>query len=127
MQQCTAEGKVNGNYGRSTIAVTTASKPSVGGAGLFPVTQVTFANPDRLDVKYDYWSGPAIHQIMTYSSQEVSPDFWWSLFTDFIYKASTDLFVKVGAGSLEFEDVMSLKQQTVVQYTWDQGFVVTVP
>jgi hypothetical protein len=64
MPQWTAGGKVDGNYGRSTIAVTTASKRPVRAAGLFPVTQVTFANPDRPDVKYDYWSGQAIHQIM---------------------------------------------------------------
>jgi hypothetical protein len=64
MPQCTAGGKVDGYYARSTIAVTTASKRPVGGAGLFPVTQVTFANPDRPDIKYDYWSGQAIHQII---------------------------------------------------------------
>ncbi len=127
MPQWTAGGKVDGNYGRSTIAVTTASKRPVGGAILFPVIQVTFANPDRPYVKYDYWSGQAIHQIMAKSSQDVSPDFGWSLFTDFIYKTYTDLLVKVGAGSLKFEDAMSLKQQTVVQYTRDQGFAVTVP
>ena len=149
MPQWTAGGKVDGNYGGSTIAVTKASKHPAEAAefdkwlntdpkatleltnpdkaALFPVTLATFANPDWSDVKYDYWSGQAIHQVMAEASQEVNPDFGWSPFTDFVYTTYADLLVQVRAGSLKFEDAMSQLQEKVVQYAKDQGFTVTTP
>ncbi len=147
MPQWTAGGKVNGNYGGSTIAVTKASAhpkeaalfnlwlntdakatlelTNPDKAGLFPVTLPTLANPAWSDVPYDYWSGQAIHQVMAEAAKQVDPGFGWSPFTSFVYTTYADDLVKVRAGSMTFEELMQDLQAKCVQYAKDQGFTVT--
>ncbi len=149
MPQWTAGGKVNGNYGGSTDAVmkatkypkqaaqfakwlNTDAKPTLeltnpDKAGLFPVTLATLANTQWSDVKYDYWSGQAIHQVMAEAAKEVNPDFGWSPFTSYVYSTYTDDLTKVRAGQMSFEDLMNDLQAKCVQYAKDQGFTVTTP
>ena len=147
MPQWTAGGKVNGNYGGSTIAVAKATKhPAEAAAfdkwlntdakatleltnpdkaGLFPVTLATLANPAWSDVKYDFWSGQAIHSVMAEASKQIDPGFGWSPFTSFVYTTYADDLVKVRAGSMTFADLMNDLQAKCVQYAKDQGFTVT--
>jgi multiple sugar transport system substrate-binding protein len=147
MPQWTAGGKVNGNYGGSTIAVTKASKHPVEAAafdkwlntdakptleltnpdkaGLFPVTLATLANPAWSDVKYDYWSGQAIHSTMAEASKQIDPGFGWSPFTSFVYTTYADDLTKVRAGTMTFAELMQDLQAQCVQYAKDQGFTVT--
>jgi multiple sugar transport system substrate-binding protein len=149
MPQWTAGGKVNGNYGGSTIAVTKASThpkeaaefaqwlntdPTItleltnpDKAGLFPVTLATLSNPEWSDVTYDYWSGQAIHQVMAEAAQQVNPDFGWSPFTSFVYSTYADDLTEVRAGSMTFEQAMQDMQDKCVAYAKDQGFNVTTP
>jgi multiple sugar transport system substrate-binding protein len=147
MPQWTAGGKVNGNYGGSTIAVAKATKHPAEAAlfdqwlntdatatleltnpdkaGLFPVTLATLANPTWSDVKYDFWSGKAIHQVMAEASKQIDPGFGWSPFTSFVYTTYGDDLVKVRAGSMTFEELMQDLQTKCVQYAKDQGFTVS--
>jgi multiple sugar transport system substrate-binding protein len=147
MPQWTAGGKVNGNYGGSTIAVAKASKhpkeaamfdqwlntdakatlelTNPDKAGLFPVTLATLGTAAWSDVKYDYWSGQAIHQVMAEASKQIDPGFGWSPFTSFVYTAYADDVTKVRAGSMTFEDLMKDLQTKSVQYAKDQGYTVT--
>jgi len=149
MPQWTAGGKVNGNYGGSTIAVTKASAhpqeaaefarwlntdptatlelTNPDKAGLFPVTLDTLANPQWSDVPYDYWSGQAIHQVMAEAAKQVDPEFGWSPFTSFVYTTYADLLTQVRAGSVTFEQAMQTLQDQCVSYAQDQGFTVTTP
>jgi multiple sugar transport system substrate-binding protein len=149
MPQWTAGGKVNGNYGGSTIAVMKASQhpkeaaefdqwlntdPNItleltnpDKAGLFPVIQATLSNPKWSDVTYDYWSGQAIHQVMAQAAQQVNPNFGWSPFTSFVYTTYADDLTKVRAGEMTFEQAMQDLQTKCVAYAKDQGFTVTTP
>lgn len=149
MPQWTAGGKVNGNYGGSTIAVMKASahpteaaefaqwlntdpKITLGltnpdKAGLFPVTLATLSNSEWSDVPYDYWSGQAIHQVMAEAAQQVDPNFGWSPFTSFVYSTYADDLTQVRAGSMTFEQAMQDMQDKCVAYAKDQGFTVTTP
>jgi multiple sugar transport system substrate-binding protein len=146
MPQWKAGDKVNGNYGGSTIAVAKATthpkeaamfaqwlntdaKVTVeltnpDKAGLFPVTQATYANKQWSDVTYDYWSGQAIHQVMAQAAQQVDPNFGWSPFTDFVYTSYADLVTQIKAGSITFEQAMQTLQDKSVTYAKDQGFTV---
>lgn len=149
MPQWTAGGKVNGNYGGSTVAVMKASQhPAEAAAfaqwlntdptatleltnpdkaGLFPVTLDTLANPQWSDVPYEYWSGQAIHQVMAEAAKQVDPEFGWSPFTSFVYTTYADLLTQVRAGSITFEQAMQSLQDQCVTYARDQGFTVTTP
>ena len=149
MPQWTAGGKINGNYGGSAIAVTKASAhpkeaaafaqwlnvdakttlalTNPDGAGLFPVTQSTLSNPDWKDIKYDYWSGQAIHQVMSDAAQQVDVNFSWSPFTDFVFTTYADEIAKVKAGTITFEQALQDLQDKTVAYGKDQGFTVTTP
>ena len=149
MPQWTAGGKINGNYGGSTSAVTKASAhpkeaaafaqwlnvdpkatldlTNPDGAGLFPVTQGTLSNPTWKDVKYDYWSGQAIHQTMLDAAQQVDVNFAWSPFTDFVFTTYGDEISQVKAGTITFEQALKDLQDKVVAYAKDQGFTVTTP
>jgi multiple sugar transport system substrate-binding protein len=149
MPQWTKGGAVNGNYGGSTDAVMKATKhpkeaamfdqwlnmdakatlelTNPDKAGLFPVTLATLSNPQWSDVKYDYWSGQAIHQVMAQAAQQVDPSYGWSPFTSFVYSTYADDLTKVRAGSMTFEDLMKDLQAKCVSYAKDQGFTVTTP
>jgi multiple sugar transport system substrate-binding protein len=149
MPQWTAGGQKNGNYGGSTIAVTKVSQhpkeaaafdqwlntdgkitlelTNPDKAGLFPITQDTLKNKDWSDVKYDFWSGDAIHQVMAQAAQQVDPNFGWSPFTNFVYTTYADDLTKVKAGQMTFEDAMKDLQDKSVAYAKDQGFTVTNP
>jgi multiple sugar transport system substrate-binding protein len=149
MPQWTAGGKINGNYGGSTSAVTKASAhpkeaaafaqwlnvdpkatldlTNPDGAGLFPVTQATLSNPEWKDVKFDYWSGQAIHQTMLDAAQQVDVNFAWSPFTDFVFTTYGDEISQVKAGTITFEQALKDLQDKVVTYAKDQGFTVTTP
>jgi multiple sugar transport system substrate-binding protein len=149
MPQWTAGGKVNGNYGGSTIAVTKASKHPAEAAqfsqwlntdakvtlgltnpdkaALFPVTLATLSNKQWSEVTYDYWSGQAIHQVMAEAAQQIDPNFAWSPFTNYVYTTYGDLLVQVRAGKATFEKAMQDLQTAVVTYAKDQGFTVTTP
>jgi multiple sugar transport system substrate-binding protein len=149
MPQWTAGDKINGNYGGSSIAVTKASAhpkeaaafaqwlnvdPATtlaltdpAGAGLFPVTQGTLADPKWKDVTYDYWSGQAIHQTMLEAAQQVDVNFAWSPFTDFVFTTYADEITNVKAGTTTFEQALQNLQDKVVAYGKDQGFTVNTP
>ena len=149
MPQWTAGGKINGNYGGSSIAVTKASAhpkeaaafaqwlnvdakttlalTDPAGSGLFPVTQGTLSNPAWKDVKYDYWSGEAIHQTMAEAAQQVDVNFAWSPLTDFVFQTYTDEVAKVKAGEITFEQAFKNVQDKTAAYGKDQGFTITVP
>lgn len=146
MPQWTAGGQVNGNYGGSTIAVTKATqhpkeaeifdrwlntdpKPLLAltdpaKAGLFPVTLATLANPAWSDIKYDYWSGQAIHQVMADAAKQVDVSYQWSPFTDFVYTTYADEIIAVKAGTETYEQAMQNMQDKVTAYAKDQGFTV---
>ena len=146
MPQWSAGGKVNGNYGGSTIAVTKASQhpkeaeafdrwlntdPKItleltnpDKAGLFPVTQGTLSNPQWSGVTYDFWSGQAIHKTMAEGSQLVDVNFQWSPFTDFVYTTYADELTAVKAGSETLEQAMQNLQSKSSAYAKDQGFTV---
>jgi multiple sugar transport system substrate-binding protein len=147
MPQWTAGGKINGNDGGSSIAVTKASAhpkeaaafaqwlnvdpkttlalTDPAGSGLFPVTQGTLSDPTWKDVKYDYWSGQAIHQTMLEAAQQVDVNFAWSPFTDFVFTTYADEITQVKAGTITFEQALQNIQDKVVAYGKDQGFTVT--
>ena len=149
MPQWTAGGKINGNYGGSTIAVTKASAhpkeaaefdrwlnvdpkatldlTNPAGAGLFPVTVDTLANPKWKDITYEYWSGQAIHQVMLEAANQVDVNFAWSPFTDFVFTTYGDEISQVKAGTITFEQALQNVQDKVVTYAKDQGFTVTTP
>ena len=149
MPQWTAGGKINGNYGGSTIAVTKASAhpkeaaefnrwlnvdPTAtlnltdpAGAGLFPVTLDTLANPKWKDVTYEYWGGQAIHQTMLEAANQVDVNFAWSPFTDFVFTTYGDEISQVKAGTITFEQALQNVQDKVVTFAKDQGFTVTTP
>jgi multiple sugar transport system substrate-binding protein len=149
MPQWTEGGQVNGNYGGSTIAVMGASAhpaeaaafaqwlntdPAItleltnpDGAGLFPVTLATLADPAWADVPYDYWSGQAIHQVMAEAAQQIDPGFGWSPFTSFVYTTYTDDLALVRSGDITFEAAMQDLQERCVEYATGQGFTVTAP
>lgn len=146
MPQWTAGGKVNGNYGGSTIAVTKASKypkeaetfnrwlntdPGItlaltnpDSAGLFPVTLSTLSDPKWSDQTYDYWSGQAIHKVMAEAAAQVDVNYQWSPFTDFVYTTYADEVNAVKAGTQTFEQAMQNMQDKVTTYAKDQGFTV---
>src|SRR5690349_5633614 len=149
MPQWTAGGKINGNYGGSTIAVTKATAhpkeaaafaqwlttdskvtmevTAADKAALFPVTTQILNDPTWANGTDDFWSGQAIHQIMSTAAQEVNVNFGWSPFTDFVYTTYADELAQVKAGSISFEQAMQDLQDKVVQYAKDQGFTVTTP
>ena len=149
MPQWTAGGKINGNYGGSTSAVTKASAhpkeaaafaqwlnvdpkatldlTNPDGAGLFPVTQATLSNPEWKDITYEYWSGQAIHQTMLDAANQVDVNFAWSPFTDFVFTTYADEISQVKAGTITFEQALKNLQDKVVTYAKDQGFTVTTP
>jgi multiple sugar transport system substrate-binding protein len=149
MPAWTAGDKTNGNYGGSTIAVTKASAhpkeaaafaqwlnvdpkatldlTSPDGAGLFPVTQATLADAKWKDVKYEYWSGQAIHQTMLDAAQAVDVNFAWSPFTDFVFTTYADEITQVKAGTITFEQALTDLQTKVVAYGKDQGFTIKTP
>jgi len=149
MPQWSADSKVNGNYGGSTIAVMKATEhpkeavefalwlntdsqvtldlTNPDKAGLFPVTLATLSNSEWLDISYDYWSGQAIHQVMAEAAQQVDPDFDWSPFTSFVYSTYADNLTEVQAGSMTFEEAMQDMQDKCVAFAEDQGFTVSTP
>jgi multiple sugar transport system substrate-binding protein len=146
MPQWTAGGKINGNYGGSSIAVTKASQhpkeaaafdlwlntdakttldlTNPDGAGLFPVTNTTLTNPAWKDIKYDYWSGEAIHQTMMEAANQVQVNFAWSPFTDFVFTTYADEMTKVKAGTITFDQALQDLQDKTSAFAKDQGFTV---
>ncbi len=149
MPQWTAGGKINGNYGGSTSAVTKASAhpkeaaefakwlntdpkttldlTNPDGSGLFPITLTTLNDPAWKDVKYEYWSGQAIHQVMLEANQQVDVNFAWSPFTDFVFATYGDEITQVKAGTITFEQALQNLQDKTVTYAKDQGFTVSTP
>lgn len=146
MPQWTAGGKVDGNYGGSTIAVTKASQhpkeaeifdrwlntdpkttldlTNPDKSGLFPVTLSTLSNPKWSDTTYDYWSGQAIHKVMADAASQVDVSYQWSPFTDFVFTTYGDEITAVKAGTETFEQAMQNMQDKVTTYAKDQGFTV---
>lgn len=136
----------NGNYGGSSIAITkatkhpkeamvfntwlnTAMKATLGltdpaGAGLFPVTLGTLNDPSWKDVKFDFWSGAAIHQTMMQAATGVDPNFTWSPFTDFVFTTYADEMTKVKSGSQSYAAALKNLQDKTIQFAKDQGFTV---
>lgn len=146
MPQWTAGGKVNGNYGGSTIAVTKASQhpkeaeafdrwlntdpkalldlTNADKAGLFPVNLATLSDPKWADTTYDFWSGQAIHKVMADASKQVDVSYQWSPFTDFVYTTYANEIIAVKAGTQTYEQAMQNMQDKVTAYAKDQGFTV---
>ncbi len=146
MPQWTAGGKVNGNYGGSTIAVTKATthpkeaeafnrwlntdagitlaltNPDT--AGLFPVTLSTLADPKWSDTPYDFWGGQPVHQVMAEGAAQVDVNYQWSPFTDFVFTTYSDEVNAVKAGKQTFEQAMQNLQDKVTAFAKDQGFTV---
>lgn len=144
MPQWTAGGKVNGNYGGSSIAVMKATAhpqeaetfarwlntdPKItleltGKAALFPVTQQTLSNPKWVDYKSDFWGGQETHKVMAEAAQQVDVSFAWSPFQDYVYSTYADERNAVKAGTITFEQAMQNLQDKVIAYAKDQGFTV---
>ena len=146
MPQWTAGGKVNGNYGGSTIAVTKASQhpkeaeafnrwlntdPGItlaltnpDKAGLFPITLSTLADPKWKDTAYDFWGGQQVHQVMADAAAQVDVNYQWSPFTDFVFNTYADEITAVKAGTQTYEQAMQNMQTKVSAYAKDQGFTV---
>ena len=148
MPQWTAGGKVNGNYGGSTIAVTaksthqaeaekfdrwlntdapTALQLANGTAGLFPTTQSTLVDPAWSGFASPFWNNQKIHQVEAEAAQQVDVSFGWSPFTDFVYTTYADDLVNVRSGAMTFEAAMADLQQKSAAYATDQGFTVVNP
>jgi multiple sugar transport system substrate-binding protein len=145
MPQWTADGKSNGNYGGSSIAVTSASQhqkaadefarwlttdPAAtlaltgGGAQLFPVQNSVTSDATWTAAKDDFFGGQTTHQVMAAAMAQVDPSFGWSPFTDFVYSAYATDLVQVHSGKMTFEALMNDLQTKSVQYAKDQGFTV---
>lgn len=145
MPQWTAGGKVNGNYGGSTIAVPAKSAHpkeaeafdrwlntdagitlalTGGTSNLFPVTQATLASPDWSGFKSDFWGGQETHKVMADAAQQVDVAFGWSPFTDFVYTTYAEELAAVKAGTITFEKAMQDLQDKATSYAKDQGFTV---
>lgn len=145
MPQWSAGGKVNGNYGGSTIAVPAKSAhpkeaetfarwlntdPSItlaltgGTSNLFPVTQTTLSSPDWAGFTSDFWGGQETHKIMAEAAQQVDVAFGWSPFTDFVYTTYAEELAAVVAGTTTFEQAMQNVQGKATNYAKEQGFTV---
>jgi multiple sugar transport system substrate-binding protein len=145
MPQWTAGGASNGNYGGSTIAVTSASQhqkagdafarwlttdPAVtlamtgGGAQLFPVQSAVTSNAEWTAATNEFFGGQATHQVMAEAMSHVDPSFGWSPFTDYVYGIYATDLVEVHAGKMTFEALMADLQTKAAQYAADQGFTV---
>jgi multiple sugar transport system substrate-binding protein len=148
MPNWTAGTAVNGNYGGSTIAVTSASQhqaeaetfnrwlntdpgPTLalanGAAGLFPVTNATLANPEWTDYTSDFFGGQKLHEVTAAAAQAVDVSFQWPPFTDFVYQTYADELTAVAAGNSTLVQTMADLQTKVTQYATDQGFTVVAP
>jgi multiple sugar transport system substrate-binding protein len=145
LPQWTADGKTDGSYGGSAVAVTNASQhkkaadefarwlttdPKItldltgGTAVLFPVQVAAVADPAWTDGTDPFWSGQATHKVMAQAMAQVDPSFGWSPFTDFVYSAYADDLVKVMSSKMTMADLMKDLQTRSVQYAKDQGFTV---
>lgn len=145
MPQWSAGGKVNGNYGGSTIAVPAKSAhpkeaeafarwlntdPGItlaltgGTSNLFPVTQTTLSSPDWAGFTSDFWGGQETHKIMAEAAQQVDVAFGWSPFTDFVYTTYSEELAAVVAGTTTFEQAMQNVQDKATTYAKEQGFTV---
>jgi multiple sugar transport system substrate-binding protein len=143
--QWTAGGAVNGNYGGSSIAVTSASQHQkaadefarwlttdpkatlsfANGAGnLYPVLGTTAADPAWINFTDPVFGGQETHKVMAAAGAQVDPSFGWSPFTDYVYQTYGDEVNKVIAGSITFEAAMADLQAKSTQFAKDQGFTV---
>jgi len=148
MPQWTAGGKINGNYGGSSIAVTKASAHQQeaetfarwlntdhatalafanGAAGLFPVTTATLSDPAWSDFTSPFWGGQKTHKITATAAEQVDVSFAWSPFTDFVYTTYATEVTNITAGTITFEQGMKDLQDQTVAYATDQGFTVVAP
>jgi multiple sugar transport system substrate-binding protein len=145
MPQWTAGGAADGNYGGSSIAVTSASQhqkaadefarwlttdPTAtlaltgGGAQLFPVQNTVTSNATWTGATDDFFGGQTTHQTMAAAMAQVDPSFGWSPFTDYVYSLYATDLVDVHSGKMTFEALTQDLQDKSVQYARDQGFTV---
>ena len=144
MPQWVAGEAINGNYGGSTIAVTSASQnqaaaetfnrwlnadpaPTLelanGPAGLFPVTTATLSDPAWTEYTSDFFGGQKLHEVTAQAAEAVDVSFQWPPFTDFVYQTYAEA---VAAGTTLVQTMADL-QAKVTQYATDQGFTVVAP
>jgi multiple sugar transport system substrate-binding protein len=145
LPQWDASKPSNGNYGGSSIAVTSASQnqkaaetfarwlttdpgPTMeltgGKAQLFPVQNAVTSSATWADAADPFFGGQKTHQTMVTAMSQVDPSFQWGPFTDFVYSVYATDLVNVHSGKMTFADLMNDLQTKSVQYAKDQGFTV---
>jgi multiple sugar transport system substrate-binding protein len=145
MPQWTAGEAVNGNYGGSTIAVTSASANPAAAetfarwlttdpqividvtqppANLFPVVKSALADPAWTEFAPEFWGGQQTHQVMAEAATQVDVTFQWSPFTDFVYTTFDEELNGILAGQTTFQQAMQNLQERSVAFAQDQGFTV---
>jgi multiple sugar transport system substrate-binding protein len=144
MPQWTAGGKVDSNWGGSTLASftttqhlkeatllatfvcgdTDAAKYWNQKQYLFPTQKALIADPALMDTKYDFYGGQAVNQVFAKAESQVDVGFEFAPFQDYVNAQLQDELAAALGGKGSLADAFDRTQTTIAAYAADQGFTV---
>jgi multiple sugar transport system substrate-binding protein len=144
MPQWTADGKVDSNWGGSTLASFTTSQHPKEAAMLamfvcgdptsarywnqkqylFPTQKALIADPALMGTKYDFYGGQAVNEVFAKGEGEVDVGFEFAPFQDAVNAQLQDEIAASLGGKGSLADAFDRTQDSVVAYATDQGFTV---
>jgi multiple sugar transport system substrate-binding protein len=145
LPQWEAGAQESGNWGGSTLAVTTQSEKPEEAAELakwlthapeptklyttkqflFPVLNSLLNSPEFKNRKSDFYGGQAVNSVFVEASKNVDTGFEWSPFQDFVYTQMSEQFGAAATGEIEFTQVPENLQEKVSSFAKEQGFKVS--
>jgi multiple sugar transport system substrate-binding protein len=145
MPQWESGAQESGNWGGSTLAVTTQSEKPEEAAELakwlthapeptklyttkqflFPVLNSLLNSPEFKNRKSDFYGGQAVNSVFVEASKNVDTGFEWSPFQDFVYTQMSEQFGAAATGEIEFTQVPENLQEKVSSFAKEQGFKVS--
>ncbi|MGH3148797.1 MAG: ABC transporter substrate-binding protein [Rubrobacter sp.] len=145
LPQWEAGAQESGNWGGSTLAVTTQSEYPEEAAELakwlthapeptklyttkqflFPVLNDLLDSPEFKNSKSDFYGGQAVNSVFVEASDNVDTGFEWSPFQDYVYAQMAEQFGAAASGDVEFAQVPQNLQDKVSGFAKQQGFKVS--
>lgn len=144
LPQWEADAQESGNWGGSTLAVTTQSEYPEEAAELakwlthdpeptklyttkqflFPVLNDLLNSSDFKNSKSEFYGGQAVNSVFVEAAKTVDTGFEWSPFQDYVSVQIGEQFGDAASGSVEFADVPANLQEKISGFAKQQGFKV---
>jgi multiple sugar transport system substrate-binding protein len=135
----------NGNYGGSTLAVTSSSPHKQEAAllvqwlltehapgfafateqYLFPVQKSLLNDPHFVQTPYPFYGGQPINQVFAEAARQVAPGFEWCPFNDYFLAQLGNELGAAASGNGTLAAAFDTLQRRITRYARNQGFTVT--